>query len=156
MADPGPERWYSADVRRYVAAAVIVHDGKALLLRRRADDFMGSLWELPSGVVHEGESLEDAITREVAEETALVVRSVGRVLGHFDYRSKRGEPTRQVNVDVAVDVGPIELTEHDEHAWVGRDELDEWATSAEVRDVVAAALTRAAAGDAGRVGDHAT
>lgn len=45
--------------------------GKALLIRRAPDDFGN--WEGPGGAVEENETLEEAITREVLEETGLVV-----------------------------------------------------------------------------------
>lgn len=45
--------------------------GKALLMRRTPDDFGN--WEGPGGAVEENETLEEAIMREVLEETGLAV-----------------------------------------------------------------------------------
>ncbi|MDE6365558.1 MAG: NUDIX domain-containing protein [Lachnospiraceae bacterium] len=45
--------------------------GKSLLIRRSPDDFGN--WEGPGGAVEENETLEEAIMREVLEETGLVV-----------------------------------------------------------------------------------
>ena len=61
--------------RPVIAAAVIVHDGRVLLVRRRVAE--GALsWQLPAGEVEWGESLEAAAVRETAEETGLAVRAV--------------------------------------------------------------------------------
>lgn len=105
-------------IHRLVVGAVVHHDGKILLLRRPIDDFMGGIFELPSGKVEPGETLDAALIREVKEETALDVSNLQSYLGHFDYVSGNGKNTRQFNfaVDVA-ELGPITLREHDEYAW---------------------------------------
>lgn len=55
-----------------IAAAVIVRDGKVLLIRRRLRE--GTLlWALPSGGVEAGETPADAARRESLEEVGLLV-----------------------------------------------------------------------------------
>jgi mutator protein MutT len=62
--------------------AVIVDDGKVVLIRRRHDPLAGQ-WSLPGGMVELGETLEEAVAREMLEETSLVVE-VGPVIEVFD------------------------------------------------------------------------
>ncbi|MBF6454430.1 NUDIX domain-containing protein [Nocardia cyriacigeorgica] len=105
-------------VQQLVVGAVVEHDGRVLLLRRPGDDFMGGIWELPSGKVESGEGLEQAVSREVEEETGLRVAGIGRYIGSFDYRSGSGKHSRQFNFAVeCVAPEPIGLTEHDAYTW---------------------------------------
>ncbi|MFI5920172.1 NUDIX hydrolase [Streptomyces anulatus] len=77
-------------ITKHVVGAVIPDaEGKVLLLHRTADDYLGGLWELPSGGVDAGETLTEALRREVAEEAGLTVTAIGAYLGHFDYLSDR-------------------------------------------------------------------
>lgn len=105
-------------VQQLVVGAVVQHDGKVLLLKRPDDDFMGGIFELPSGKVELGEVLDEALHREVEEETGLKVSGIRDYLGHFDYLSGCGKTSRQLNfaVDVAAPE-PVELSEHDAHVW---------------------------------------
>jgi 8-oxo-dGTP diphosphatase len=52
--------------------ALIFEDGKILLVERGKEPLKG-YWSLPGGVVETGEKLEEAIRREVSEETGLDV-----------------------------------------------------------------------------------
>ena len=57
-----------------IAAAVIVQDGRVLLVRRRATE-PGLVWTFPSGKIEAGESAAIAAVRETSEETGLIVRA---------------------------------------------------------------------------------
>ncbi len=59
-----------------VAIAVIVQDDCTLIARRRANVIFGGLWEFPGGKVCDGESLPDALRREIAEELGVVINIV--------------------------------------------------------------------------------
>lgn len=105
-------------VQQLVVGAVVQHGGKVLLLRRTQDDFMGGIYELPSGKVEPGEALDAALIREVEEETGLKVSHINNYLGSFDYTSGSGKKSRQFNFDVAVVAPePVVLQEHDAFAW---------------------------------------
>ncbi|GGN20018.1 hypothetical protein GCM10011609_71500 [Lentzea pudingi] len=105
-------------VVQLVVGAVVEDDGKVLLLKRPADDFMGGIFELPSGKVEPGEDLKTALAREVEEETGLTVAVATAYLGSFDYTSGSGKKSRQFNFVVTVDAPePVVLQEHDEYQW---------------------------------------
>ena len=57
-----------------VAAAALLDDrGRVLLAQRPASKSMAGLWEFPGGKVDEGETLEAALLRELAEELGIQV-----------------------------------------------------------------------------------
>jgi 8-oxo-dGTP diphosphatase len=64
-----------------VGAVVLDAAGRLLLIRRGHDPHAG-LWSLPGGRVEDGETLEQAVRREVLEETGLSVRP-GAVVGRM-------------------------------------------------------------------------
>lgn len=74
-----------------VGAVIFLSQETPLLLRRTASDFMGGLVELPSGTVDKGETLIEALVREVKEETGLSVASIDSYIGYFDYLSGSGK-----------------------------------------------------------------
>jgi 8-oxo-dGTP diphosphatase len=70
-----------ADARSYperpflAVSAAIVRDGKVLLVQRARPPALG-LFSLPGGVVEIGETLMEAVVREVREETSLEIEPV--------------------------------------------------------------------------------
>jgi mutator protein MutT len=55
--------------------AVVIHEGRVLLVRRGKEPLRGR-WVVPGGTVELGETLEEAVVREVEEETGLKVRPI--------------------------------------------------------------------------------
>jgi len=57
---------------RVGVGAVIVHESRVLLVQRGREPLKGH-WSLPGGLIELGESLQNAVVREVEEETGLRV-----------------------------------------------------------------------------------
>lgn len=57
---------------RPTVTGLIVRKGKLLLTKRRIPPYKG-WWDLPGGFVHRGEAPQEAIKREVEEETGLKI-----------------------------------------------------------------------------------
>ncbi len=62
--------------------AVIVRDGKVVLVRRGTPPLLGE-WSIPGGMLEVGETLHQAAVREALEETGLAVEPQ-QLLGVFD------------------------------------------------------------------------
>lgn len=76
---------YRKDMQREFPAAplvgvgaVIVDDGRVLLVRRGTEPAKGR-WSIPGGLIELGEMLQEALIREVREETGLVVEPVALI-----------------------------------------------------------------------------
>ena len=108
-------------------SAAIVRDGKILVVRRARAPAHG-LYTLPGGVVEVGETLVEAVAREVLEETGMTIEPVAlagfreavardaqdRVERHFVIlcfaaRWQAGEPVLNEELDEARWIDPAEL-----------------------------------------------
>ena len=109
-----------------VAAAIIDDQGRFLAIRR-ADN---GHWEPPGGVLELHESIEEGLTREVAEETGLMVEPLA-LTGVYK-NMKRGIIALVFRCGV-VHYTPNPSSEVDEMAWLAPDELNRMSEAYRVR-----------------------
>ena len=127
------------------ASAAIVRDGKVLAVRRARPPAV-SLDTMPGGVVELGETLAEAVAREVREETALTIEPVA-IAGHRDVmaRDAAGVIERQfVIVCFAcrwLAGEPVLNEELADWMWVTPDELAGLQTTEGLAEIVRAAFT---------------
>lgn len=106
-------------------AGVIVDDhGRALLIKRRDNGH----WEPPSGVVEAGETLPDALQREVLEETGIKIALPATLTGV--YKNMTGLIVSLVFRCRAIEGQPTTGDETKALRWVTRDEAAELADEA--------------------------
>lgn len=107
-------------VKRVVGAAII-RDGRVLAARRAAPDHLAGRWEFPGGKVEQGESVEAALVREIAEELGVSIAVSGWLPGEAAIGS-----THLLSVALAtLESGTPRPTEHDRVRWLARGELAE-------------------------------
>ncbi|MCR5146672.1 MAG: NUDIX hydrolase [Clostridia bacterium] len=124
--------------KNIVGAIIINEQEKILILRRKTDDFMGGIDELPSGNMEENEDIPIALAREVKEETNCDMKEILFFIDSFDYKSGSGKNARQYNFAIKVkDTSNIVLTEHDAYSWKNVDEIiDNPKITAEVKKTI--------------------
>lgn len=106
-----------------VRALITDSDGKILILKRSVDSKTNpGKWELPGGKVDQGEPFDQALLREVKEETGLLI-TMDNVVG----ASQQSLPLiRAVHIIMAAKIvgGELNLSsEHEGYAWEYLDNL---------------------------------
>lgn len=107
--------------------ALLFFDGKFLLVKR-SDNARGehSYWEFPGGRLEFGETPEEALNRELKEETGLSAKII-RPLQTWSFF--RGDDTQIVGITFLckADSDIVQLSsEHDAFSWTTFDELDQY------------------------------
>ncbi len=110
--------------------AVIVHEGKIVLEKRGNEPSKGK-WSIPGGLVELGESLEQAVIREVKEETCLDVENpcLIDVVDNVDLDEKSKVKYHYVIIDYLVHVknGTVQAaSDAAELRWVPFDEVEKY------------------------------
>lgn len=129
------------------ASAAVIRDGKVLIVRR-GGGFGRGIYTLPGGVVEAGETLTQAVTREVKEETQVAIEPVA-LAGYREMiiRDADGKTSRHfVIVCFAarwLSGEPVpDTTEIAEAAWRFPAELDGLKTTEGLREIIADAMAK--------------
>ncbi|HKS86330.1 MAG TPA: NUDIX hydrolase [Pseudolabrys sp.] len=130
--------------RPYLAvSAAIFRDGKVLIVRRARKPAL-NLYTLPGGAVEIGETLKDALIREVQEETSLSIEPI-TLAGHREVimRDDQGLTERHFVILCFaarwLKGDPILNAELDDARWVGPPDLSSFKTTDGLADIVNAA-----------------
>ena len=128
------------------ASAAIFRDGRLLVARRGLPPLVG-MWSFPGGVVELGETLAEAVQREVREEVGCEVQ-LHDCIGHAEIiiRDGAGRVSRHMVVACfaaewlrgEVSCGP----EATQIAWVDRDTLQTFQTTDRLAEFAARAAAR--------------
>ncbi|HDD35921.1 MAG: NUDIX hydrolase [Archaeoglobaceae archaeon] len=108
--------------------AFIVKNNKVLLVKRANEPNKGK-WSIPGGVVKLGESLIDALKREIFEETGLEIEALDvACVSEEIVRDNTGIKFHYVIIDFFAKVVGGELrvgSDAEDAKWISFDELDE-------------------------------
>ena len=125
-------------------SAAIMRDGKVLVVRRARKPAL-NLYTMPGGVVEAGETLFEAVAREVREETALEIEPVA-LAGHREaiMRDAQGRIERHFVILCFaarwVSGEPVLNEELDDARWLDPAELSGLRTTEGLAEIVAAAV----------------
>jgi 8-oxo-dGTP diphosphatase len=110
--------------RLSVAAALIMTEGRLFIAQRPPHKKFGLLWEFPGGKVEPGESLEEALHREICEELCWEVE-VGRLFRHVSHY----QPELEIDLFAfwcSIKCGTLCLREHVAYTWAFPGQLREY------------------------------
>jgi len=130
-------------------SAAIIRDGRVLVTQRARGPGIG-IWSMPGGVVEAGETLTEALIREIKEETDLTIEPV-TLAGHREVvvRDRDGRALRHFVILCFASrliAGEPKLNEELSDArWLKLEELSALKTTEGLHEIVAAAFERIAA-----------
>ena len=142
MSEPDSARSYLT--RPYLAVSAAVFRNGRVLIVRRARPPARDVYTLPGGGVELGETLEQAVIREIKEETALTIAPVG-LAGYRQAIARDGDGRIERHFVILPFAarwvaGEIALNEElAEARWLGPDELAGLTATEGLAEIVAAA-----------------
>lgn len=104
-----------------VVAAIIKKDKKIFATQRGYGDFEGR-WEFPGGKIEDGESMEEALIREILEELKTEI-SIDQFLTTVEYDYPNFHLTMHCFI-CSIKKGNLTLVEHSAAKWLNRKHID--------------------------------
>jgi len=116
-----------ASLMTVVAAALVNDAGEVLVQQRPTAKAHGGLWEFPGGKVEAGETPEDALVRELAEELGIAVEAAALTPVVFATEPQGERHLLLLLYRVRDWKGDVRPLDADAIAWVLPRELSGWA-----------------------------
>lgn len=126
-------------------SASVWRDGKVLLVQRAKPPV--GIWAFPGGHVEAGERLEEAVARELLEETGLTARFEG-LLGLYDVIRRDSSGLVSVHYVIACYVGvagpgdPVAASDAAAAEWADPDQLGGYVLAPNIAEAIATARLR--------------
>lgn len=110
-----------------VVGAIIIHNGKILCAQRGATKSLPYKWEFPGGKIELGETLREALEREIKEEMKCTLE-IGNQVAHTVHTYDFGE-VHLTTFYCKLTSGEPVLTEHEAIKWLPPSKLTslDWA-----------------------------
>ena len=120
-----------------VVAALIEFEGKLLVCQRRRGSRFELQWEFPGGKVESGESLENALARELQEELGVTAR-IGLEVHRLQHQyAGTGMPFELVFFAASAAPGDVQNLEFEQIEWRELKSLPELSFLEADRDLIA-------------------
>jgi mutator protein MutT len=100
-----------------VVAALIESDGKLLVCQRRRNDSFGLMWEFPGGKTKSGESLKQALERELEEELGTKAAVGDEIYRTRHQYAELSEPIELIFFVAALSAGEVQNLVFEQIAW---------------------------------------
>ena len=107
-----------------VVAAIIKKNNQYLIVQRNRNKYLGLKWEFPGGKVHDNETFEEALSREIKEELNVTI-NMHEKIAEEKYKDEK--------IDIVLHYflcsqksGTIKLNEHEDLVWVEKKDFDKY------------------------------
>lgn len=111
-----------------VGALIVDAHGRAFVQRRsRSRRTFPGIWDIVGGHIEPGETPQQALAREIEEETGWKLRRIGAQISDWEWQhdgAAQRELDYLVEVDGDLSAPRLEADKHDAFAWLGPGELE--------------------------------
>lgn len=117
-----------------VTAGLIRNNGKILITQRPLNKIFGGLWEFPGGKQQDGETLEQCLAREIAEELNIEIQIGEKLMSVL-----HSDDSLQISLHVFLcdfRSGELERREVRDWRWIEFSELDNYALTKPDQQVI--------------------
>ena len=111
-----------------IVTGILKCDDLFLIIKRSInDDFYPGTWEFPGGHLEDGETLNEALKRELEEEIGYTLDSIPIITNYFDeVKIFENKLVHNLEIDFIITVDKTKLNiklsnEHSEYKWVKKD-----------------------------------